>query len=70
MTVAIAVLPDSVRPSLQNRLPDWLDVRWWRSPEELVALASAAEIGWFDMHEKQAPLAAIEAAAGLRWLNT
>ena len=68
--MAIAVLPDSVRPSLQNRLPDWLDVRWWRSPEELVALASAAEIGWFDMHEKQAPLAAIEAAAGLRWLNT
>ena len=68
--MAIAVVPDSVRPSLQNRLPDWLDVRWWRSPEELVALASAAEIGWFDMHEKQAPLAAIEAAAGLRWLNT
>ena len=66
----IAVLPAYVRPLLGERLPDWLEVRWWSSPEDLVALASAAEIGWFDMHEKQAPLAAIEAAAGLRWLNT
>ena len=66
----IAVLPDSVRPSLEGRLPDWLEPRWWGSPEELVALAPAAEIGWFDLHEKEAPLAGIAAAAVLRWLNT
>ena len=66
----IAVLPDSVRASLEGRLPDWLEPRWWNSPEELVALAPAAEIGWFDLHEKEAPLAGIAAAGGLRWLNT
>lgn len=66
----IAVLPKRVRSSLERLLPYWLEPRWWSSPEELVQLAPAAEIGWFDMHEKQAPLAAIAAAAGLRWLNT
>jgi hypothetical protein len=45
-------------------------VRWWDSPETLVALAPASEIGWFDMHVKPPVLAAVEAARGLRWLNT
>lgn len=68
--MTVAVLPGSTRGLLEGRLPDWLEARWWDSPEQLVALAPAAGIGWFDMHEKQAPLAAIEAASGLRWLNT
>ena len=68
--MVVAVLPSSVRLSLEDPLPDWLEPRWWSSAEELVALAPAAEIGWFDMHGKDAPLAAISAAAGLRWLNT
>jgi phosphoglycerate dehydrogenase-like enzyme len=55
---------------LEGRLPDWLEVGWWHSPERLVQLAPNAEIGWFDLHEKAAPLAGIAAAAGLRWLNT
>lgn len=65
-----AVLPARIRAQLEPLLPEWVDVRWWGSADDMLALAPAAEIGWFDLHEKAAPLAAIEAAAGLRWLNT
>ena len=59
-----------MRSLLEGRLPGWLEARWWTSPDELTALARAAEIGWFDLHGKEAPLAAIQSAAALRWLNT
>ncbi|MGC1271937.1 MAG: D-2-hydroxyacid dehydrogenase [Croceibacterium sp.] len=65
-----AVLPERVRPLLDGRLPHWLEASWWDTPETLQALAPQAEIGWFDMHEKAAPLQAIAQARGLRWLNT
>ena len=68
--MTVAVLPASVRPLLDGRLPEWLEARWWDTPEALVALAAEAEIGWFDRHEKAAPLAAIAAARRLRWLNS
>jgi len=68
--LTIAVLPGRLREQLQPLLPEWLEARWWDSPEALVSLAREAEIGWFDMHEKAAPLAAIDAAKGLRWLNS
>lgn len=68
--VIAAVLPERVRASLDGRLPHWLAVHWWSKPEELVDLAPLAEIGWFDLHQKAAPLQAIAAAKGLRWLNT
>jgi len=65
-----ALLPAAMRPLLEPRLPGWIEPRWWDSADSLLALAPAAEIGWFDMHEKAVPLAAIERAAGLRWLNS
>jgi phosphoglycerate dehydrogenase-like enzyme len=68
--LTVAVLPGGVRPLLEGRLPDWLEARWWDSPEALVALAPAAEIGWFDLHTKPPVLAAVASATGLRWLNT
>ena len=68
--MTIAVLPNTMRPLLEARLPEWIAPRWWSSPEQLVQLASEAEIGWFDLHEKAAPFAAIGRAARLRWLNT
>jgi phosphoglycerate dehydrogenase-like enzyme len=68
--LTVAVLPEYVRSALAGRLPDWLDARWWDTPAALVELAPAAEIGWFDLHEKPPALAAVEAARGLRWLNT
>ena len=70
MTRTVAVLDARVRAALEGRLPEWLEARWWDSPEALVALAPEAEIGWFDLHVKAPALAAIEAARALRWLNT
>jgi phosphoglycerate dehydrogenase-like enzyme len=55
---------------LDGRLPEWLEVHWWHDPEEMVALAPQAEIGWFDLHEKPPVLQSIEIATGMRWLNT
>jgi len=70
MSRTIAVLDARLRLALERLLPDWLEVRWWDSPETLVALAPEAEIGWFDMHMKPPVLAAVERARSLRWLNT
>ena len=68
--MTIAVLPAALRPALLKRLPDWLAVWWWESPEQMQELAPEAEIGWFDMHVKPPVLAAIGGAGRLRWLNT
>jgi phosphoglycerate dehydrogenase-like enzyme len=59
-----------MRALVQPLLPEWVEARWWGSPEELVALAPQAEIGWFDLHTKPPVLAAVASAMGLRWLNT
>ncbi len=66
----IAVLPGRMRGLVEPSLPKWIEARWWNSPEELVGLAPDAVIGWFDLHTKPPVLAAVEAAKGLRWLNT
>ncbi|HEY6814022.1 MAG TPA: D-2-hydroxyacid dehydrogenase [Croceibacterium sp.] len=68
--MTVAVLPASVRAALEARLPAWIEARWWQDPVQLAKLAGEAEIGWFDLHVKPPVLAAVEAAAGLRWLNT
>ncbi|MBO9517056.1 MAG: D-2-hydroxyacid dehydrogenase [Porphyrobacter sp.] len=68
--MSVAVLPLYTRPLLDGRLPDWLDVRWWGSVEELHRHAPEAEIGWFDMHVKPPAFQAIELAQNLRWLNS
>jgi len=68
--MTVAVLPATMRSLLEARLPDWISPRWWDTPERLVELAPEAEIGWFDRHEKAAPLAAIARATNLRWLNS
>ena len=70
MSRTVAVLDARLRPVLEGRLPDWLDPRWWSTPDALQALAPEAEIGWFDLHDKPPALAAVESARGLRWLNT
>jgi phosphoglycerate dehydrogenase-like enzyme len=65
-----AVLPASLRPLLEPRLPGWLDARWWDDPPRLVELAPQAEIGWFDLHRKPRMLEAVARAGRLRWLNS
>jgi len=59
-----------MRALVEPLLPEWVEARWWNSHAELVALAPDAEIGWFDLHYKPPVLASVQAAKGLRWLNT
>jgi phosphoglycerate dehydrogenase-like enzyme len=55
---------------LEPHLPEWIEPRWWLTPEELAALAPEAEIGWFDMHHKPPMLEAVARATKLKWLNS
>lgn len=68
--MTIAILPGRMRALVEPLLPQWIEARWWSSPEELVRLAPEAEIGWFDLHTKPPVLAAVAGATALRWLNT
>lgn len=70
MSKTIAVLSAKTRPWLENRLPDWLEPRWFNSADELIALAPEAEIGWFDAFEHGAVSQALPLATKLKWLNT
>jgi len=66
----VAVLNPLVARFVEGRLPDWLDVRWFHSPKELLALAPEAEIAWLDGSASPATHEAVRLATGLRWLNT
>ncbi|MDE2597284.1 MAG: D-2-hydroxyacid dehydrogenase [Sphingomonadales bacterium] len=68
--MTVTVLNAMIRPLLDGRLPDWAEVRWFGSTEELLALAPSAEIGWFDSFESGAADEAAMRAGKLRWLNT
>ncbi len=70
MSKVVAVLNPLVARFVEGRLPDWLDVRWFHSPKELLALAPEAEIAWLDGSASPATHEAVRLATGLRWLNT
>ena len=70
MTKTITVLSGLIRPLVENRLPDWVEPRFFQSKEEALELAADAEIGWFDMYDKKDMAAAIGAATRLKWLNS
>ena len=59
-----------VRPLLEPQLPDDVDVRWFMTKEEAVEAVADAEIGWFDMNEKDAMAETLVAAKNLKWLNS
>ncbi|TIX51860.1 D-2-hydroxyacid dehydrogenase [Alteraurantiacibacter aquimixticola] len=65
-----AVLPARLRPLFETQVPEAIEPLWWETGEQLVALAPEAEIGWFDMFDKAAPLEALRRAKNLKWLNT
>ncbi len=66
-TLAISGL---IRPLLEPRLPDDLEVRWFMNKEEAVDAVADAEIGWFDMNEKEVMAETLLAAKKLKWLNS
>ena len=66
----VATLPAALRPYLEPDLPAWLQTRWWSTHEEALALGPGARIGWLDMMDKEAMVAAVNAASELRWLSS
>jgi len=68
--MTIALITAQARPIVEGRLPPGIEPLWWETPEQLVDLAPQAEIGWFDMFDKTAPLEAIRRATNLKYLNS
>lgn len=68
--MTIAVINGLIRPLLENRLPDWVEPRWFLSTEELLTLAPEAEIGWFDTYDLPARAESARRAVKLKWMNT
>jgi phosphoglycerate dehydrogenase-like enzyme len=68
--VTTAVLSGLMYPLLNGRLPAWVTPHFFMTKEEAMALAPTAEIGWFDMYDKDDMAATIAAATQLKWLNS
>ena len=64
-----AAMASLVRPLVEPHCGD-LDVTWFTSTEEAMAIAPHAEIGWFDMYDKDKMAAIIASATNLKWLNS
>jgi phosphoglycerate dehydrogenase-like enzyme len=65
-----AVLPALARPLLEPRLPAGLDVAWFTSRAEAIALVADADVAWVDMNRPGDTGAAAAAGARLKWLST
>lgn len=57
-------------PMIQPHLPDWVDARFFRHTGELLEMAPEAEIGWFDLDDKDVMADAITRATKLKWLSS
>ena len=68
--MTIAVMSGLIRPLLEPQLPADLDVRWFMSTEQAIELAPSADIGWFDLNDKDEMAKIISAATNLKWLNS
>jgi len=68
--MTILAISGLIRPMLESRLPEGLDVRWFMSAEEALSAVAEAEIGWFDMNDKEAMAETLRAAKKLKWLNS
>jgi phosphoglycerate dehydrogenase-like enzyme len=68
--MTVAVLNAVLRPMIESRLPGWVDARWYATKQEAFDLAPQAEIGWFDFFRRDDMAAAIDAAQGMKWLNS
>jgi phosphoglycerate dehydrogenase-like enzyme len=65
-----AVLSALIRPLVEPRLPDWVEPMWFMSKEQALEFAPQAEIGWFDLNEKEPMIEIAHAATSLKWLNS
>ena len=65
-----AVMSALIRPLVEPRLPDWIEPLWFASKDEALELAPQAQIGWFDLNEKEPMIEIAHAATNLEWLNS
>ena len=68
--MTVIALSALIRPLLESRLPGDLEVHWFGTHEEAMKVAPFAEIGWFDMYDKDAMADTVRAATNLKWLNS
>jgi phosphoglycerate dehydrogenase-like enzyme len=65
-----AVLSAMIRPLVEPRLPEWVEPLWFASKEQALEFAPEAEIGWFDLNEKEPMVEIARAATNLKWMNS
>jgi len=65
-----AVLPALARPLLEPHVPAGVEVQWFTTPEEAVAMVADAEIGWVDINKPKLWAEAVAAGTKLKWLST
>ena len=65
-----AVMSALIRPLVEPRLPDWVEPLWFMTKEQALEMAPEAEIGWFDLNEKEPMMEIAQAATNLKWLNS
>ncbi|MBT8427084.1 MAG: D-2-hydroxyacid dehydrogenase [Erythrobacter sp.] len=65
-----AVMSALIRPLVEPRLPDWVEPMWFMTKEQALEFAPEAEIGWFDLNDKEPMIEIAKAATGLKWLNS
>ncbi len=68
--MTIVTLPALLRPLIESRLPENIAVRWFTTQDEAMAFGPGAEIGWFDMYDKDDMAVVIANATDLKWLNS
>lgn len=68
--MTILVMNAMAAPLVESHLPDWVEPRFFHSTEELLDLAPQAEIGWFDLHQRDQMAEASGKAKQLKWLNS
>lgn len=68
--MTILAISGLIRPMLEPRLPEGLEVRWFMTAEQAKEAVAEAEIGWFDMNDKAAMAETLVAARKLKWLNS
>ncbi len=65
-----AVMSALIRPLVEPRLPNWVEPMWFMTKEQALEMAPEAEIGWFDLNDKQPMIEIAKAATNLQWLNS
>ncbi|MEM6908290.1 MAG: D-2-hydroxyacid dehydrogenase [Pseudomonadota bacterium] len=68
--MTVLAISGLIRPLLEPRLPDSVDVRWFMTHDEALEAVKDAEIGWFDSNNSQDMVKTLRAATKLKWLNS